>query len=81
MFDLVIGQLVRGPLFSSLPRDKQLEASDKIAEGAGDDQGGAGDGGSRDTVGCDGNTAADPARKHGAGRALTTASCEYVCWQ
>lgn len=32
MFDLVIGRLVRGPTFSSLPRDKQLEASSRIAE-------------------------------------------------
>ena len=31
MFDLVIGRLVRGPVFSQLPSDQQLEASTKIA--------------------------------------------------
>ena len=31
MFDMVIGRLVRGPTFSSLPSDKQRHASDKIA--------------------------------------------------
>jgi hypothetical protein len=31
MFDLVIGRMVRGPAFSSLPPDKQRVASEKIA--------------------------------------------------
>lgn len=31
MFDLVIGRMVQGPAFSSLPPDKQRQASEKIA--------------------------------------------------